>query len=199
MVSNLLTPMRVPLSGYDAVHDTISMPDDIYPTPYMLREAINLAQVGTSRDMRTIESVMVKEVPLAKDNGRDLDSRISEIESTLAQTKYNDLRTKVLESTMMDYTNSERYTLPDVLFNLWIWSATQGQYTGTIYVTHPYSGERIQLTPMNALVLFFYCVQTGVYEIPVTHAPTLYPRWIPYRSTDIDYQIDRNYAYMALT
>lgn len=187
MIDNMLTPMNVPLAGYDAVHDIVAMPDELYPTPYMLRDPINLTQLGSERDLRTIESVMTKEIPLAKSNGRDLDLRIAETTSTLEQTRYNELRSKVLESTMLDYTNTERYTLPDILFNMWVWSATHDRYRGTIYVTHPYSGERIQLTPLNGLTLFFYCVQRGVFEIPAEYPPIAMPRWIPKLATDPDY------------
>ncbi len=179
LVDNLLTPVRVPLASYNAVHDIIEMPDQIYPTAEMERNSINLTQVGTGRDLRTVEAVMKKEVLLARDNGEYLDERVSETELYIKRSRFSDLRSKVLESSMMDYTNTERYTLPEILFYNWVFAAAQGNYKGTLYVSHPYTGERIQLTPLNGLIMFHYLIYRVVMGEFPTKIPTLTARWIP--------------------
>lgn len=179
LVDKMLTPNRVPIAGYSAVHDTAEMPGNLYPNAEMARESINFAQVGSSRDLRTVQYVMEKEVPLARDNSRYLEERITETRHIVKRGRFNDLKSKVLESSMMDYTNTERYTLPDTLFNNWIYAACNGHYSGAIYINHPFTGERIQLTPLNALILFYYAAEVGLRDKVPTEIPKLWARWIP--------------------
>ena len=179
LVANLLTPVRVPIASYNAVHDIIDMPDNIYPLAEMERNSINLTQVGTGRDLRTVEAVMKKEILLARDNGEFLTERVSETERIIRRSRFSDLKSKVLESSMMDYTNTERYTLPEILFYNWVFAASHGNYKGTLYVSHPYTGERIQLTPLNGLIMFHYLIYRGVKGEFPTNIPTLTARWIP--------------------
>lgn len=180
LVDNLLTPINVPIANYKAVHNTVEMPEKIYPNPQMLRSPINLNAVGTGIERRPVRYVMEKEIPLARDNGMYLDERTEEIETTIKSSAHNELKSKVLESSMIDYSDTEKFKLIDVLVNMWIWSTCRGLYTGSINVTHPYTGERIQLNPLNALLLFYYLASISVSngKLP-TDIPVLYPRWIP--------------------
>lgn len=179
LVANMLTPNRVPIANYRAVHNTVEMPETIYPIPQMLRTPINLETVGTGIERRPVRYVMEKEIPLAKDNGMYLDERLESTEFKIKAGGYDDLKSKVLESSMIDYSDTERFKLVDVLVNMWIWSACRGFYTGSINVTHPYTGERIQLNPLNSLLLFYYLVNVSPDGKKITEIPKLYPRWIP--------------------
>lgn len=179
LVKNILTPINVPIANYKAVHNTVEMPENIYPSPQMLRSPINLEAVGTGVERRPVRYVLEKEIPLARDNGMYLDERIEATEKKIKSSAYNDLKSKVLESSMIDYSDTERFKLIDVLVNMWIWSTARGFYTGSINVTHPYSGERIQLNPLNALLLFYYLASISTTGKLPTEIPVLYPSWIP--------------------
>lgn len=194
LVKNLLTPINVPIANYKAVHNTVEMPENIYPNPQMLRSPINLEAVGTGIERRPVRYVLEKEIPLARDNGMYLDERIEATEKTIKSSAYNELKSKVLESSMIDYSDTEKFKLIDVLVNMWIWSASRGFYTGSINVSHPYTGERIQLNPLNALLLFFYIASISVSNKLPSEIPVLYPSWIP-KFKDLPDEINLHGAY----
>lgn len=179
LVKNMLTPIHVPIANYKAVHNTVEMPEELYPIPQMLRNPINLETVGTGVERRPVRYVMEKEIPLARNNGMYLEERLEEAEDTIKSSGYNSLKSKVLESSMIDYSDTEKFKLIDVLVNMWIWSSCRSKYSGSINVTHPYTGERIQLNPLNALLLFYYLANIGLDGKPPVDMPLLYPRWIP--------------------
>lgn len=179
LVKKMLTPTRVPIAGYNAVHTTSVLPDEIYPVAEMAREAINFASVGGNRDVRSIDYILEREIDLARLNNRYLPEVSEETNTVVKRSGFSELSTKVLESTMIDYTNTERYTLPDTLFYMWIWATCNNRYRGTVYITHPYTSERIQLSPLNALILFFYVVTKGLYGTAPINIPVLKSRWIP--------------------
>lgn len=179
LVNNMLTPTRVPIAGYNTIHTTSVMPEEIYPKADMLRETINFNSLGNNRDLRTVDYVLERSIDLARLNGRYLEEVAEETRTEIKRGEYSELRTKVLESSMIDYTNTERYTLPDTLFYMWIWAACNNKYRGTIYITHPYTSERIQMNPLNALILFFYVVTRGVTGRAPVNIPLLKSRWIP--------------------
>lgn len=194
LVKNLLTPIGVPIANYKAVHNTVEMPENIYPNPQMLRSPINLEAVGTGVERRPVRYVMEKEIPLARDNGMYLDERLEATEHKIKSSAFNDLKSKVLESSMIDYSDTEKFKLIDVLVNMWIWTTSRGFYTGSINVTHPYTGERIQLNPLNALLLFFYLASISATDKMPSEIPVLYPSWIP-KFKDLPDEIAAHGAY----
>lgn len=190
MVDNLLTPAGVPLSGYSLRHNLSDMPGETfdllrqeYPEPFAMREVINFRQVGSGRDNITIEQLIEKEAPIAPGNSQDLDIVIPAIEEHVATMRGNRVPTKVIESAMLDFTDRIAFPFPHVLMNHWVFCASRGTYTGSIFVSHPLTGDRLHLTPLSAFILAYYCFiryQTGVAPV---HIPQGYVRMIPRSST----------------
>lgn len=175
LVENLATPCGVPLSGYSLRHNLTHVPENLLPTPVVRREVINFRQAGSSRDSNQLLSILNRELPLARDNYYDLDNVKSKMEERLTYSQGNRLPTKIVDSQMVDFTDVYIYPLSRMLYDMWLYTASTGKYTGVIYVTNPSTGDRISLTPRNAFILAVYCYHKGnsdteLVNIPVTRA-----------------------------
>ena len=180
IVDNILTKSNVPLAGYILKHNTASMDkSNLYPTPKMVTDIINFKQVGTGADEYSIRQILDKEIPIARHNSYDIDNVEIRITKESNRSKFKTLPTKVLESRMIDYSDYNPYPLSDMLINNWVYHAANGSYRGTLYVTNPYTNERLQLSPLNAFILMTYCYYKGSLDITLSKLPELYVRMIP--------------------
>ena len=185
LVDNLATPSGVPLSGYSIRHNLDDITTDLVPTAVGVREVINFRQPGTGRGTVDLDILLRREIPVARDNYRDLAIVGQEIDADVVTANTNLLPTKVIESAMLDTADRLPYPLADVLLDQWIYTATHGLYNGTIYVNHPVTGDRLHLTPINALILMIYCMNRGYSDITLVDVPTLTARFIPRTDTPV--------------
>lgn len=180
IVENILTPSNVPLSGYRLIHDTSDMDkDNLYSTPKMVMDVINFKQSGTGSDTYSVRNILDKEASLARENTYDIDNVEINITKKSNRDQYQEVTSKVLESIMIDYSDYSPFSLTDMLLNNWIYHAHNGNYKGTIYITNPYTSERIQLSPLNAFILMTYCYYKGALNVEVEKVPSLHLRMIP--------------------
>lgn len=180
VVDNILTPSNVPLSGYRLVHDNSDMDkDNLYATPKMVMDVINFKQSGTGTNTYSVRNILDKEATLARENTYDIDNIEDKILKKSNRGKYQTVVSKVLESIMIDYSDYSPHSLSDMLFNNWIYHSVNGNYRGTIYITNPYTSERIQLSPLNAFILMSYCYYKGALNVILDKVPTLYLRQLP--------------------
>lgn len=189
IVDNVLTPANIPLSGYRLRHDLNLMNDEdkpeedqyraIHPTAYMEQEVINFKHTGTGTDYNTIQNIIEREISLARENYFDREGQVSKIAEQSETSMFDDLNTKVLESTMLDLSNHQEITLDDIGLNFWLFTASHGYYKGTVIATHPLTNDRIQLTPLNAYILTLYCLNKGWADYQFETIPNLTARWVP--------------------
>lgn len=179
LVTNVLTPMKIPLSGFDIKHHLGRVRRDIVPRVRMVRTTINFRDTGIGADLLTVPYVLAKQVKLARSNHLDIDKRANDIIYQVAHSQYARLPTKILESAMIDDTDKIMFPMNDALLNLWIYCAVHGTYTGTVYATHPTTGDRIQLLPKNAYILALYCFNKGYNHVTLDLIPTVNARNIP--------------------
>lgn len=207
LVNNLLTPSQIPLAKFDVRHSLANQdntdPLNLYPDILYTREAINMPAVGAVGDSRTTKMMLELETDLARENSRDVDWVEQNIEFDMTNvSKSNWHPTKILESAIVDLSDALPYRLAESLVNLWIYHAWKGNYIGAVYATNPLSGDRIQLTPKQALIVYMYCMNMRVNTVTVdpgdqslthtpmelldcklTYLPTLEARMIPRQST----------------
>lgn len=181
IVDNILTPSNIPLSGHRLQHDLFYMEeDDVWlPKPYMQKETININHVGSGADYREIAEIIDKEAPLAVENIYDPEGQVSRVTASSALSMYDNVNTKVLESTVIDLTNHVAFTMEDIALNMWLFTASYGYYRGTVIVTHPLTSDRVQLTPMNAYILSLYCLNKGWANYEMDTIPSVDARLIP--------------------
>lgn len=179
LIENLLTPAGVPIAAYILKHDLANLESDYRPDPYLERDYLNFRSIGAGSDARSIEEIVVKSVNLARDNNLFIEDKIRQIKTASQNSAYNELPTKVLESDMLDSRDSIQYPKAAFLLNMWLYSVKYGTYRGSIFITHPITGQRMQFTPLNAFILMYYCFCQGYCDTDLEYFPRLAARIIP--------------------
>lgn len=160
ILDNVLSPSGVKLSGYRLRHDISKMGEDgIEPHPFM--EKIPLNYSGGTITRNEIIDVVLAEAYLATENQIDQEGQAESISDKSKYSVWDDLYTRVLESTITTNNSTEVNTREDVAMNMWLYCASNSLYRGTIIFTNPFTNQRVQLTPLNAYILTFYCFNVG--------------------------------------
>lgn len=191
ILKNLWTPNRIPMSAYSIRHHLSAMgQDNLLPQGMLYKEVLNFSVPGISDDDRTVRDILEAQVPLARENHKDLNDKEAKIQNTINWGGDDRLQTKVLESEVMDLGEPFPFSLDHMLINHWGWAAHKGYYTGTIYVDHPLSNDRIGLTPLNAYILAIYCLNIGVADNEMETIPSMYFYDIPRTNKPSDLPTD---------
>lgn len=179
IVDNIATPLRIPLAGYTLRHNLTQVPENILPNPVIRREVINFRQVGTGREAVDIHNLLHREIPIAKDNGFDIDNVELSIEERVQSSGNNRLPTKIVDSQMLDLSDSGVFPLARVIYDLWVYGVFTNTYKGVIYITNPATGDRISLTPKNALILAIFCYSKAYTGNDLVNIPSMSVSMIP--------------------
>lgn len=157
LLQNLLTVRRIPLANFTLGHNTETQPDDLTPTPQFIRSNLNLtASYGVRKEIVTPEVLINKEIPTAKDNAEVAEEYLADVVEKATISLHTQVPTKVLESTMEDYTARHADTLMTVLRSEWVYLAGNNLYKAVVDFTDPRSGKRFKITPKEASVLWEY-------------------------------------------
>ena len=178
IITNVLTPTNIPITGFRMRHDVENMDEDVLiADPFLEQYKLNFAR--NSQPVRNeIIEIIKAEVSLATENHYDQEGQSEQVGGSSKYSMYDNLNTKILESTVIDESNKVPVTLEDIALNLWCYTASSGDYRGTVIFTNPVDNERIQLTPLNAYILSFYCLNKGWANYEFEDIPTVHARLI---------------------
>lgn len=182
IIDNILTPSNIPISGHRLRHDisVMDLEEGVKSAkPFMLREPINIEHEGTGADYREISETIKKQKPLAVENYYDQEGQTLKVSNSSKYSMFDNVNTKVLESTVIDLSNHIAVTREDIGLSLWAFTASHGFFKGSIIVTHPVTSDRIQLTPLNAYILSLYCLNMGWAQYDLETIPDVHANWIP--------------------
>lgn len=186
LVEHIMSERNLPLAEYVMRHDVSQMPTQLYPELVFHKQAINTGYASTGTTTVNLEQMLTKEDPAASGNAEYRAENTTQIQEVMENSLSNVVLTKVLESSMIDYSNSEVYTLEDALMNHWLFLSTNGYYNAFIGVNNPVTGERIPLTAKDAYTFMWYasCKALGLVldEVPVVFAKRV--QRIPMPSVD---------------
>lgn len=164
LVENLMTERGLPIAEYTMRHDVTPMPEALYPELKFRKKTLNLKTGDESLDTVTLGQMLDKEDGLARSNPKVKAEVEPVIQEAMENSGSNVMLTKLLESSMVDRTNSTPYTLDDILMNHWLSLASSNLYQAYINVPDPKTGERIPLTVKDAFVFVWYafCQSNGI-------------------------------------
>lgn len=200
LLNRLVTPTKVPLSGFRLRHKVSGMPSNLLPETIAAREIINFRSLLDDQTQLTVRHLLKLESPLAVNNPRtdnELDTAAADVQLQSVVSDADAFETKLIESAMLDVSDRLPFKLSEVLLNHWIYCASQGTYKGTIYYTHPVTGDRLHITPRNAAVLFLYALarSTGIVPVTVpTYRARLVPRATPPSLSDMHQVVDSRHV-----
>lgn len=173
LIANILTDRRIPLTAYEIQQDVSAVPDSIYSTGVVAKIPQNtLAESVNGIQRITIETALANEVDAAKDNTSYLESQQLAVPSLVKNAITNVLPTKVLESIMVDQSDSMPRKLADTLLTEWIFLATSGKYVANIVISNTVSQESMNMNVREALILWTYCVMKQ-FDYTLTDIPSL--------------------------
>lgn len=164
LIDNILTQRSLPLAAYEMRHDVSAMPSTLTPELTFLKIPLNTEQNHDLRDHFTLTEVMDKEDPLAPDNPHFRDQEQERSDREMKNSLGNRLNTKLLESSMTDYSGSEHFTLADTLLYHWAYLSAENYYRAIVGFDNPVNGEFVPLTAKQAFEFFVYltCRSYGV-------------------------------------
>lgn len=156
LTEHIMTHRGLPLAEYEMRHNLQNQPGELTPLIDFYKRPLNTQFNHDLKDIFTLDQVLDKEDPLARDN---LKYRDDEQAETIRKMKYslsNRLDTKLLESSIIDYAGSEWITLADVLLYHWLYLSSTNHYRAYVGFTNPSTGEFMALTAKEAFEFYTY-------------------------------------------
>lgn len=156
LVENILTERGIPLAEWSMRHDHEDQAEEITPRVRFEQKSVNDVAVQGQVLTINVEQMLDKEVVAAKGNRREFERALKEVTEDTTNSLKDTLRTKVLESSVLDLTDSLPFTLADSLLNHWAYLTSIDRYTAVVLIDHPRTGNKISLTAKEAYVCFLY-------------------------------------------
>lgn len=154
LIRNIMTERNLPIAEFNAIQTYEMTSDTARAIPRFEKTSLNgLEMVDHEVETLNLRQLMDKEDPLAPYNLQEREFEEAHARDVFDESLASELKTKVLESKAVDWTDSETVILPNVLMDLWVDLAYRNMYRAYIQVTHPLSGETIPLDAKNALLM----------------------------------------------
>lgn len=170
LIQNVLTERGFPLAEYLIQQNDSSIPETVDPITQFMRLSVNGLPAALGEDVKTTVQMLELENSLTKGNPEEALYAAEYIPAAMETNLYSQANTKVLESNVLDLTESEPYTISEVLMNHWPYLADKGLYYAVVTLTLPDGGEDIKLSMKDAYILYLYayCLRAGftLPEIP---------------------------------
>lgn len=153
---HILTDRGYNLSGYRVDHDYENLVEDLVPHVKLNRYTLNGIDAAAGDATKDVGQMLDMELGEARDNIIVRDDVEVDYTKRVASSRFIGLKTKVLESNVVDRTDAEPFTLSDVLLNHWIYFSHFGLYKSVVAVTNPANGDVYKLSMENAFIFFLY-------------------------------------------
>ncbi len=173
LVEHIMSERGIPLAEYKMIHELSGMPESLSPEIRFRKKQLNLGYDDSAALTQDISQMLDKEDLQARDNMLYKDEHQAEFYDLMSASLSNTVMTKVLESSMVDYTNSTPYTLESTLLNHWLFLSTTGMYRTYIGMNNPRTGERVPLTAKDAYTFMWYAFCRSV-NVELIYVPELF-------------------------
>lgn len=156
LTDQVMSERLLPLAEYDLVHNVTNQPNDLYPTIEARRKNLTRYASGNPKDIYSVRELVVKENNVVPGNIQHMDESVEETTRLMKTSIHNSLKTKALESSVVDRSTAHTLKFTDVLLNHWLLLASQDLYPTIIAIDNPHSGEPLWINTKNAFILFVY-------------------------------------------
>lgn len=156
LLEHIMTERNLPIAEYTMKHDVSVMPSQLYPAISFNKKALNINRNSTNKTKYTLDDLLTKESLLVDGNIDYIAENKIGIDSVLKNSLSSVVATKVLESSVIDYTNATPYTLHDIALNHWLYLSSNGTYETFLTFKNPKTGEDVSIQCKDAFTLFVY-------------------------------------------
>lgn len=172
LVERVMTSRGYSLVGYDLSKNTTGILDNFVPGVEFTQLQINRILPASGAGDKEIRTILAKEAKMAKDNPVLLEDQIEKTTVNAEMSLYGSVPTKVLESNVIDRTDSEPFTISEITLNHWIYLSHFGRYNAVVQINNPVNGERYNLSMKDAFILFLYSYNAAL-GITLLQVPSL--------------------------
>lgn len=164
LVQKIMTDRDLPLSEYNMLHSLSAMPASFSPDVTFRKTLLNENQSNNTKadNYYNLENLLKKEELLAPGNKDYSEYQASQIETLFKRSVSSSLATKVLESSVIDYTDAVPYTLHSVLLNQWIYFTQTNRFKAYVRVKDPKTGQELVLSTKDAYLYYLYAYAKSV-------------------------------------
>lgn len=172
LIEKLLTERNLPIAEYTMRHDTTSLLNTYYSTPTFRRKDLTdiFSSKNTKESVIDLDELLRREKPLAFGNDEFIKDYRDTIYNKFKNSSSSIVGTKDLESSVVDYTDSEAYTLAEIRLSHWLKKSSLNTYNAFITFKDPITSVEKSLNSFDAFIYWFYCycasMQINLDEIP---------------------------------
>lgn len=164
LVDNLLTPRGIPIIEYTLVQNVSEMPNQLYPSVEMEKGVINIDTIQEGQEKVSVGAILERQALIARENPIVQEAAEYEIIDQVRSDSFSQLPTKVLDSEVIDRSNSSMRTMQHVLLNEWLYLASSNKYRAYVNIPNPFTGESMSMTVKDAFIMMFFafCKTRGI-------------------------------------
>lgn len=177
LTDQILTERGLPLTEYRMHHQTSGMPSSLTPEVVFRTSALN-KNANAKVVSHTVDSILAKELPLARGNSEWIGAHANETQEKLKYTLKASAKTKMLESSLVDNTTTNTHSVQDVALALWGYSAATNAYNVYLRIKNPVTGAEMSLSMLQAYYYFIYAY-CQVHTVQLQTVPKIYAQHIP--------------------
>lgn len=174
LTGKVLTDRTIPLNAWNLSHNVKQIGEKVHPEDSesdeihftaqseMLFESVNGLDSDLYKKTNSVLDILLKQTLIAKDNFENIPIANVNTQWDFNNSQYSELKTKTLESTMIDYTEAQPYKFSDIVLNHWLFLAysqapdERARYRAIITIKHPNTGDELNLSSLDAFILFLY-------------------------------------------
>lgn len=172
LVGKVMTDRGLPLAQWDIRHNLEFQPEEINPVAELYRTPVNLGIAAAGADVRSVARMLLAEDPLAKDNTKIRAQAEITITEQIQTSRFNELPTKILESSVIDMTDATPYSLSDALLNHWMFWSHSARYETFLAIRDPKTGTNVRMSNKSAFLLWIYSINKA-YGVTLEFLPKL--------------------------
>lgn len=175
LLEKVLTDRNIPVAEIKLSQSDDNLLTSYKPTTRFSRQAINKSTAEDTGGIAfyTLSELLAKEAKEAPNNPAYISQNLQVIETQLEKSKTNMLKTKVLESKMIDYTDAGLYSIQDTTLDLWCHLSITGHYSAAINFVNKNTNKTLAI-PNHVAFLYFLYSYCQIHEIEIETVPELF-------------------------
>lgn len=157
LIQHLLTDRGIPIGSYSVRH-TDDFTVDYIPEQIAFLNPLNHHMVVDLEDRHSVDVLLRKEIPESPGNNLYYEQYGTAMDKSFRLSRSAEVQTKVLDSSMVDYSNAVPETFEMVAIREWFHLSQRGYYDVVINFKDPGTGEPRTLFAHDAFLYMQYLV-----------------------------------------